>query len=68
MIIRFFQRYATLIALLSGLILPRLVLPGDPAWWLRLAVGLPIAIGVGTLLHKDGVSNRPKPRKGTLSR
>ena len=68
MIIRFFQRYALIIAILAGVIVPKLVLPGDPAWWLRVAVGLPIAIGVASLLRKEGVTNRPKPGTGTLSR
>lgn len=68
MILRFLQRYATIIAVLAGVIIPKLVLPGDPAWWLRIAVGLPIALGVSSLLHKDGVSNRPRLRKGTPSR
>jgi hypothetical protein len=68
-IILFFQRFATFFAILTGMIAHRVALPDDSPWWLDLAVGLPITVGVYLLLHKDGVTtNRPKPSKGTPSR
>ena len=69
MIVRFFQRYALVFALLAGMAARELILPEDAPWWLSLTVGIPVVTGVVLLLHKDGVTNRRKERgKGTLSR
>jgi hypothetical protein len=69
-IIRFFQRWAFVFAILTGSIVYHIVLPDDSPRWLEVGVMLPVAVVVYMLLHKNGVTtNRPPKRpKGTLSR
>jgi len=60
-IVRLFQRYASSVAALAGLVTYRLVLPKDAPWWLELSVVMAVGITVYLLLYKDGVTaNRPK--------
>jgi hypothetical protein len=67
-IVRFFQRYALVFAILAGLVVREVVLPEDSSWWLDLAVGLPVTLAVYLPLYKRGVTNQRKPGKGSLSR
>lgn len=55
-VIRFFQRYAMLFALLSGVVAERLALPDHSPRWLELLVRLVVALPVCLLLYKSGVT------------
>jgi peptidoglycan biosynthesis protein MviN/MurJ (putative lipid II flippase) len=64
-VLRFFQRYALIFALLAGSYVRHWVLPhGDP-WWLRLGITLAAAGAVYFLLYKDGVTAN---RRGDAAR
>lgn len=70
MILRFFQRWAMLFAILAGSIIHRTVLPEHLPLWLEYGVTLVSTGLVYLVLHKDGVTtNRPPKRpKRTVSR
>ncbi|AHE52377.1 hypothetical protein NX02_03110 [Sphingomonas sanxanigenens DSM 19645 = NX02] len=62
--VRLGQRYALFIAIFSGLIVVKLVLPDDASDWLSLSVSLPVTLIVFQLLYKYGAtSNRPGRHK-----
>jgi hypothetical protein len=58
------HRYAFLIALAIGLIVPPLVLPDDAKWWVKFGVMLPFTLLIYWLLYKDGITeNRSSGHK-----
>jgi hypothetical protein len=64
-LVRFFQRYAAFFCSVTGVIAYRLVLPDDSPWWLKFAVGAPVAVAVYLLLYKDGITeNREDGERG----
>jgi uncharacterized membrane protein YfcA len=60
-IVWLFQRYAVFFGIFTGIFASRFLVPEESSDWLRLAVGVTIAIAVSQLLYKDRVTaNRPK--------
>ena len=56
MIVRFLQRYAGMVAMLSGVVAYHLFVPDDAKWWMKLIVGLGATVPVYLLLFKFGVT------------
>ena len=54
MITRFIQRYAVPIAIVTGLIGYRVILPGNSPWWLELGTSMSIALLTLELLRRFG--------------
>ncbi len=60
-IIWFFQRFAFLWSLFTGLVAKNILLPTDSPWWHDFFVTMGIGLPLYLLLYKDGVTaNRPK--------
>ncbi|KQN00819.1 hypothetical protein ASE85_09335 [Sphingobium sp. Leaf26] len=55
------HRYAFLIALAIGLIVPPLVLSDDAKWWVKFGVMLPFTLLIYWLLYKDGITENRSP-------
>ena len=62
MVVRFLRRYALFVAIFSGVIGRRLILPDDSQWWLELGVTVAITLAIYLLLHKDGVTQHTLTR------
>lgn len=61
MILYIFHRYAFLIALAIGLIVPPLILPDDAKSWVKFGVMLPLSLLIYWLLYKDGITENRSP-------
>jgi hypothetical protein len=64
-VLRFFQRYALVFAILTGVLARRFVLPNGGQWWLELGITLAVTGAVYFLLYKDGVTEN---RRGVQAR
>jgi hypothetical protein len=64
-IVRFFQRYALVFALLAGICARRWLLPDGGDWWLQVGITVAVTGAVYFLLYKDGVTAN---RRGSAAR